>query len=457
LALIRRGNLGVAENSNLYDAAKAYVRAAMDLLANVVQKAPAEILPGSRRWVRSGDIFLTHDREMPYWERGIISHHQVLHELPEYKVFLHAIEGDSTVARYLGPVLTVRGGGQATSQELADTLLWWVAQRCSGFAFESLDFDLLFQNFEADLRREYIEFVEVAPLPGFRSDIDVIQLGSNFEIAELKDEEVIRCLHLSIYPSVNLGGVVLAGKTYGLRRRFSEKKFFGDLPPEIARSQSKDTIDLFSRAVHALRLFKRGTISIPGIVAFSDQWPMDGGISASHMDPGGIRGNDYEFASGEREAFENLWQVLNSPLKRFQESAIRRFAYAGERRRPEDRLVDLMISAESLFLSDTGEARERGELRYRLALRAAFFVEIDTFSRKDLYRFVRSAYDARSALVHGGLPDNSVLKVPQKGSVPLSDFVSLTEDVMRAALLKAVKTPTFDEKTLVDWDSLILS
>jgi hypothetical protein len=69
---------------------------------------------------------------------------------------------------------------------------------------------------------------------------------------------------------------------------------------------------------------------------------------------------------------------------------------------------------------------------------------------------MRSAYDARSAVVHGGLPDDSVLKVPQKGKVSLWEFVNFTEDVLRAALLKAGKTQPIDKTTLMDWDSLIL-
>ena len=40
----------------------------------------------------------------------------------------------------------------------------------------------------------------------------------------------------------------------------------------------------------------------------------------------------------------------------------------------EDALADLVIAMESLFLSDAGEAKERGELRYRLAQRLAFFL-----------------------------------------------------------------------------------
>jgi hypothetical protein len=357
-------------------------------------------------------------------------------------------------------VYTRGGGRQITAEELADRLLWRMAERRGGFEFDATDFDILFGQFETDLLRDSIDYVAVAPLPGFKSDLDSIPLGSGLELAELSDDELSRCLRISIYPGIDLGGIVHATKTYGLRCRFSEKKFFGHLPPdEIKRAQGshQERVDRFFRVVHALRLFKRGTVSIPGIATFSDQWPLEGGVSGFSIDPGSARGNNYELAAHERERFEELWRTLSGPpLTRFLDTAIRRFAYAGERRRPEDRCVDLLISAESLFLSDTAEARERGELRYRLALRSAFFVQLDNCSRKELYRFMRNAYDARSAVVHGGLPDDNVLKLPQKGKVSLSEFVDFTEDVLRVALLKAVKTQPVDKVTLVDWDSLIL-
>jgi hypothetical protein len=115
-----------------------------------------------------------------------------------------------------------------------------------------------------------------------------------------------------------------------------------------------------------------------------------------------------------------------------------------------------MISAESLFLSDSGEARERGELTFRLALRAAFFVRLDGYGRKELFRFMRDAYHARSAVVHGGLPEADRLRLPQKGKVSLREFVDFTEEVLRAALNKAAETLPASQTTLADWDSLIL-
>jgi hypothetical protein len=73
-----------------------------------------------------------------------------------------------------------------------------------------------------------------------------------------------------------------------------------------------------------------------------------------------------------------------------------RFDSAYERLGPEDRLIDLWIAFEALFLSDT-----RGELSYRAALRIAQLVGEDGTSRRAAFDLARESYDRRSDIVHG--------------------------------------------------------
>ena len=117
----------------------------------------------------------------------------------------------------------------------------------------------------------------------------------------------------------------------------------------------------------------------------------------------------------------------------------------------EDALADLVIAMEYLFLSDAGEAKERGELRYRLAQRLAFFSANGSYSRRELFGFMKKAYDVRSALVHGGTPSADDLKVPK---VSLQRFVEISEDLFRQALQKAIHQPG-KGSALADWDSMI--
>ena len=79
-----------------------------------------------------------------------------------------------------------------------------------------------------------------------------------------------------------------------------------------------------------------------------------------------------------------------------------RLANSIDRYAPDDpeRLIEYAIALESLFLSDA--PNDRGELSYRLALRAARLLEEDLESRISCFRTIRNLYKFRSRLVHGG-------------------------------------------------------
>jgi hypothetical protein len=90
----------------------------------------------------------------------------------------------------------------------------------------------------------------------------------------------------------------------------------------------------------------------------------------------------------------------------------------------EDKLIDLVISLEALF----SPGRE-GELRFRIAQRGALLLGTDVAERHRMFTLLRRAYDARSALVHGG--DNPF----QTGKFTADELTALGEAV-RVAILR---------------------
>jgi len=449
--------------SDLYAAAKAYVQAAIALLSADCPEGPPETPGGLREWVRSsGETFTLRDAGTPYWHKGVLSHEGQLHSFSEYRAFVDALHADPPLARHLGALVgTTHGRLRISEEQVADHLIWTMAEKCGRFTFDSAEFDRLFAEFEADLRRDDLDFIAAGPMPNFKCESLPLRLAPDLEIDYLTDEEIVRCLRLGIYPGIDLGGHLHLTAKCGIRCRFVQKKLFGELrltPDEMRKLQSlpEGLTDRFQDVLFALRLFKEGRISMPGLVIFSRQWPMNGGTASTRIDPGLRLANNYELNTQEVLRFQRFWsdfeRVRAVP---FLDNAIRRFGYSGERHRPEDRLVDLLISAESLFLSDTGETRERGELRFRLALRFAFFTELDGYNRRERFRLMRSAYDARSSVVHGGRLDEDDLKIPGEGKVPLSRFVDVVEEAIRYALHKAIEIKPMGKTTPVDWDALI--
>jgi hypothetical protein len=112
-----------------------------------------------------------------------------------------------------------------------------------------------------------------------------------------------------------------------------------------------------------------------------------------------------------------VWKAIRRPgLLQRQKGlalALRRLSYQAQREQPEDELLDTMIAAEALYLIGLGNAAERGELRYRLALRAALWADPEQvgLTRREVFALMKSAYDARSAIAHGGTPKDGDMKV----------------------------------------------
>jgi Apea-like HEPN len=81
--------------------------------------------------------------------------------------------------------------------------------------------------------------------------------------------------------------------------------------------------------------------------------------------------------------------------------AVGRFRNSIERYSPSDpeRLLEYAIALEALYLSDN--SKDRGELAYRLALRAARFLESLLEKRKETFAVVNKLYGFRSRIAHG--------------------------------------------------------
>ncbi|MCH8274160.1 MAG: hypothetical protein IH851_05160 [Armatimonadetes bacterium] len=121
--------------------------------------------------------------------------------------------------------------------------------------------------------------------------------------------------------------------------------------------------------------------------------------------------------------------------------ALQRFSQAMKRRPHGDRAIDLSIALESLLVEGPGE------LRYRLALRAALLVDEPLEKRKEIRRTLADLYEVRSALVHDGvLPTRNFHG--KKASEVVEDATVVSARVLRS-FLAAGKEP--------DWPNLELT
>jgi hypothetical protein len=133
-------------------------------------------------------------------------------------------------------------------------------------------------------------------------------------------------------------------------------------------------------------------------------------------------------------------------------SALRRFMQAGDRGPAEDKLIDLMIAAETLFLP--GE--EQDDPAYKLALRSAFFLADLGRPPAQTFAQMKRAHTASRASVHGG--QLGTIELGDGRQVGLWEFVDETSELVREALAKAVRVAADNGgDSLLDFDSPILS
>jgi hypothetical protein len=169
----------------------------------------------------------------------------------------------------------------------------------------------------------------------------------------------------------------------------------------------------------------------------------------------------FELDKATGKTIRSTWKAMKAQAgkKRSLPSiCVRRFTAALDRISLDDAVIDHLIAAEALFLKDAGAPEDRGELGFRLSLRAAVFLEKDASEQIALRKFVKKAYDIRSGIAHGG-PADSQIKVPDRTpAVPLHEFVDELGAVMRRSFIKAIalysSDPSFGKPEY--WERLII-
>ena len=111
-----------------------------------------------------------------------------------------------------------------------------------------------------------------------------------------------------------------------------------------------------------------------------------------------------------------------------------------------DRMTDLSIALEALYLGDDRDRRQRGP---RLALRAAWHLADDRSGHERLSDIFKTIYDLRSQAVHEGRLDGTVTAGGQTTST--YDFVKEVQQLCRGAICAVIRAGK-----LPDWDSLVL-
>jgi len=254
------------------------------------------------------------------------------------------------------------------------------AERSQSFVFNDRLCDELYKKYEDFFFVPERDLNLIAPLHNFKSELEVIQLDKNLKIRKIHDKEQKQLWleNFSMIPKFEIPSI-----KFVLEAQYQVKKHRPD--------EMSDIKELFDRVISAMRLFKKGTFGYNRITT-KIYWACP--ISKASMSSGKnyyepFHGDQYELSKDEAEDLVKFWKMFEErDFKKygFVELAIRRFNLAHVRKELEDKLIDLMIAFEALYLINTDQ-----ELGFKLATRAAFILGKDKgkTEKEKIYIFLK--------------------------------------------------------------------
>ena len=446
------------KNKDLYESLFSLTNKSLKILCNNI-KTDLVVRMESEWCKREDGNFMRQDVSKPVW--AIIFHKakSEISQTKEYQDFSEIVKSDDVISSHLNTLVgTCMGASRFGIDNILSDAIYTFLSDTKILGFDKSLFDDKYSKIENSLYSDEIEFIRITPLCGFSANIDEIPLGEGISIAELSDSEIIEFLRLGIKMGDNFGNenFIYNVHQFAIKISYNLPKIIGE---QKAKTRIEEHSSFVSKNVEqfildALRIYKEGTI-LPLNTVSKNKGLFIGGTSWGYATP--VRPfmkNKYQLQDTERGGFVSFWGERNDVSisdKHFLSVAIRRFSQANEREDIEDRIIDLLICAESLFLSSDGI---QGELKYRLSHRAAMFIEKNIEKQKIIFNFMKKAYDVRSAIVHGSTP-----KLPKKdddSEYTLDEFCSDIEKHLRFSLKKAINmmsNPQAPKK--IEWESII--
>lgn len=320
-----------------------------------------------------------------------------------------------------------------------------------------------YRRLEHFLSGATVTITVIWPLAGITLAQKSLTLAPHIVIRRLTRAEAGRLLGLHLIPVRHGYHIPLVAemdaRPFALVARFSVPKVIGEvIDPDMSRFEAHENlkqqmIEDLQAAAAVVGIPNLGVGSEIEIGDWYEGWVKFRGAPSS----GPAILNPQPVPTAEGRLLKEVWQYLSprSQVSAAVALAARRLAFVGEKLRPEDRILDLMIAAEALYLKDAGSAQDRGELRHRLALRAASW-DRSPQPKAEVHQIMKKAYDARSAVSHGGTPERRTLTW-QGDRITLQQLIALARPVVQRGLLRAIRGQARSRDSFPpDWDAMIL-
>jgi hypothetical protein len=225
---------------------------------------------------------------------------------------------------------------------------------------------------------------------------------------------------------------------------------------------AREQFDRLKRVLLLLRLFKTSDFRMYDEKIKELQWVPDPARGRYQLEDADISftehiscarsRNEYRLSKSETPKLIKLWKKLEnidltSPA--FLAIAIRRFIFVHERKNLEDKLIDIMVGFEALFLYGNSNKS------YNMSRRAAILMGGTISQRAQAFEILRAGYNQRSRLLHGDINNLDLYikvkrikskKNPEGRKFPAKVFIDILKRYQSCSIQKFICLATIPTK-----------
>lgn len=352
--------------------------------------------------------------EVTHWKRLAYSIQNTFNKFTGYSDCVSTLLSNPKMKEYLPG----EGDESYIKQILLPEFISEYLRKKENLEFEEDSFKALYLDFEDYLFARSLSYQAWTLLKGFEMEHDKIKLEDNLIIRKTTEAELSFLLTEARtgMSSLKTSDILKKPNRFVIETKFSVQK--------DDSKREKIALRRFDSVVLALRIFSGEDVNYQYRITepLNEYFGSGKTISVEH---GKNPVSKFYLSSKRCEGFKDFWNkhreiFLEKNIPKQLNIAFKRFSFALDRKELEDRLIDLIVSLESLYLK-SGEIQE---LSYRLSQRGALLLGETKEEKTTIKETIKEAYNLRSKIVHG------------VGAKVDKEFLSEIQSLVRKSLVK---------------------
>jgi len=425
--------------SAVREAVASLMVAALDDLAKNDGAPKVHAIPDLRNWWRYGQESFVALRPNAWHLPERVAMVNWLDTFAEMASVREAIDVDPTLSMRVDTMVGTEFSLQQRRLDwlLVENLLEPLIVTSRAYEFRVAVFDLHYNRLEAGLLADTIRFIEFVPLNGFMSSMAEIALADNMILRPMTDPQMSRAIQVLAVPAEFSGGPnsvqVSRFHQWALKREQSYpfRSYKQGMPERPQAPNFPSLEEPARRLVTALRIVCGGSVvaTRPIHAQHDDDFPptVNGSAALSALGASDINRPTLLLTDEQVDAVRSVYEMLATAdlqQDRALQVALRRFVFAGSKSPPGDRLIDLNICSEALFIKRNKiEGEQKGGPAAAVAGRLLADDPVLGVGQDDVEQFFKAAYQLRNAEIHGDHPVHKTMTLLNGATDDLAVFV----------------------------------